>query len=261
MSANPYTSPLTPGESPPLKTGHFQSRLITWLVVGAILVTLVALLLPFRRSGVRPAMRRMQCINNLKQIALALKNYADVYHAFPPAYTINAEGKPLHSWRTLILPYIEGQSSHEKIDLSKPWNDPANKAAFESSRPRYRCPEANCPDTHTTYLAVVAPGSCLQPTEPRKLSDITDSRDYTVMVVEVGSDQAVPWMSPSDTSEQWLMNLKNDSRLPHPNVALAVCVSGRTLTVKKNASAEALRALISIAGNDDAIARGEFGKN
>ena len=74
----------------------------------------------------------MQCANNLKQIALALRNYESVYHALPPAYTVDAEGKPLHSWRTLILPYLEQQALYDKIDLSKPWDDPANKEAYET---------------------------------------------------------------------------------------------------------------------------------
>ena len=45
------------------------------------------------------------CVNNLKQIALALHNYEEVYKVLPPAYTVDAQGRPLHSWRTLILPY------------------------------------------------------------------------------------------------------------------------------------------------------------
>ena len=73
--------------------------------------------------------------NNLKQIALALLNYEQAHHALPPAYTVDAQGRPLHSWRTLILPYLDQESLYQTIDLSKPWNDPANAKALETSLP------------------------------------------------------------------------------------------------------------------------------
>src|ERR1700761_2260667 len=70
-------------------------------VLGLILFMIVS-----PRRTPREAARRHQCMDNLRQIALGLKTYADEHSAFPPAYTIDAHGKPLHSWRTLILPYI-----------------------------------------------------------------------------------------------------------------------------------------------------------
>jgi type II secretory pathway pseudopilin PulG len=119
-----------------LATGHKQTnwfgRLVTGLTVLAILAVVVAMLLPSVRRA-RPAARRSQCKNNLKQIGLALYNYEADYHAFPPAYTVDADGKPLHSWRTLILPYLDQQPLYARIDLSKPWDDPANA---RRSKPR-----------------------------------------------------------------------------------------------------------------------------
>src|SRR5262245_49759347 len=107
-----------------------RSRIVEILVVLAFLALLVALLLPLSRSA-RPAARRAQCTNNLKQIALALHDYEQEHGALPPAYTVDAAGRPLHSWRTLILPYLEQEKLYQSIDLSKPWNDPANAQARE----------------------------------------------------------------------------------------------------------------------------------
>jgi hypothetical protein len=51
--------------------------------------------------------RRGNCSSNLKQIGLALNSYHDQYHCFPPAYVAGADGKPMHSWRVLLLPFFE----------------------------------------------------------------------------------------------------------------------------------------------------------
>ena len=199
--------------------------LVKLLAVVGVIGLVVALFLPAVRTAREPA-RRMSCSNNLKQIALALQNYESVYHSLPPAYTVDAEGKPLHSWRTLILPYLEQQALYDKIDLSKPWDDPANKEAYETTLPAYQCPSADCPPSHTTYLAVVAAGGCFRPTEPRKLSEITDDPELTLMVLEVESERHIHWMSPTDVSEQWILSLGTLAKLPHPGGAQAVCVGG-----------------------------------
>ncbi len=99
------------------------------LVILGIIAVLIALPLPSTSHCSARVMNQASCMNNLKQIALALRTYEQAYKAFPPAYTVDAEGRPLHSWRTLILPFIEQDSLYRTIDLSKPWNDPANAKA------------------------------------------------------------------------------------------------------------------------------------
>src|SRR5262245_60216991 len=109
MSVNPYQSPDTPSQAPPAKPGRFKFTLVELLVVLFVIAIIVGLLLPARR-GSSGGGRRMYCSNNLKQIGLALHNYHDKYGALPPAYTVDEDGKPLHSWRTLILPFMEQQA-------------------------------------------------------------------------------------------------------------------------------------------------------
>ncbi len=129
----------------------------TWtelLVVLAIIGTLFVLLIPAQRSAREPA-RIAQCRNNLKMIGLALHNYHDVYGSFPPPYTVDASGRKLHSWRTLILPYLDQGPLYKKIDLSKPWDDPANETARRTVVPVYHCPSLAGDGDRTTYMAVV----------------------------------------------------------------------------------------------------------
>jgi type II secretory pathway pseudopilin PulG len=254
MSTNPYSSPQADGQPPELRKRRFVPTLVEVLIVVAVIGIVLAFFLPARR-GVSGAARRTQCVNNLRQIALALENYQAVHGSLPPAYTVDAEGKPLHSWRTLILPFMEQHALYEKIDLSKPWDDPANTEVFETVLYTYQCPSATSPPGYTTYVAVAAPGGCFDLTQPRKLSDITDDHDLTLMVMELPSDHAVHWMSPNDASETLLRAPGNADKLPHPQGAHAVCVSGRVLSLDADISPTRLRALVSIAGGDDARAR------
>lgn len=257
MSVNPYQSPDTPGQAPDQPRYTIRFRLVELLVVLGVIAILVGLLLPAQR-GSREAGRRMACSNNLKQIALALHNYEREFGALPPAYTVDADGRPLHSWRTLILPYIEQKALYDRIDLSKPWDDPANRNAYDSNIQIYHCPNGSDQRGHTTYQAVVARGSCLQPGEPRLLKDVTDHHSLTLMVVEVDAEHAVHWMSPEDCSEELLINPAKGANAPHPPQPAggfnAACVDGTVRFVSSDTEPVALGSMTSIAGGDDAAA-------
>jgi hypothetical protein len=251
MTANPYESPETPG---PPAGGRPRFTLLSLLVVIGIGGLFVACCLLPNVRGSREAGRRFACSNNLRQIALALQDYHDEFGSFPPAYIIDAAGKPLHSWRTLILPFNEQKPLYEKIDLTKPWDDPANREAYETHIPAYGCPSANAPKTHATYLAVVDPGACFNGPVPRKLSDITDDQGRTLLVIEVPADRAVHWMSPSDASEQLILSAVAADQAPHPSGTQAACADASIKVLSTDTPPKRLRALMSIAGDDDAVA-------
>lgn len=255
MTDNPYASPEPVSDTPVLKK---QSRVTFFRVLLglAIIAVLVALLSPLRRGGgVREAARRTQCKNNLKQIALALHNYADNYDALPPAYTVDADGRPLHSWRTLILPFVEQQDLYKRIDLAKPWDDPANAEALNTVPHVYRCPSATLPPGFTSYLGIVGTNACFHPTAPRAFSEMTDGTGNTLMVFEVAQEQAVHWMAPQDASEEMVLNFGKDGKLNHTGGTQAALADGSVRFLSENLDTETLRALISIAANDDV---GEF---
>jgi hypothetical protein len=256
MDENPYRGPHSDGAGPPQQKKGRISTVFKVLAVLGIIGLGVCLFLPAVRSAREPA-RRNSCTNKLHQIAIALQNYADVYRALPPAYTVDADGKPLHSWRTLILPYLEEEQLYKTIDLTKPWDDPANAEACKTSLHAYQCPSSSNDDNRTTYVAVLTPNSCFRPTEPRKLSEITDDASETLMVIEVDTEHAVPWMSPVDADEKVVMGIGPNSKLAH-NGGLhgAAFVDGSVRFLDADMPAAQRRALISIAGNDKAAAKG-----
>ena len=102
--------------------------LVELLVVIAIIGVLVALLLPAVQAA-REAARRMQCGNNLKQLALALHNYHDTYKTFPPEAIWHGNPKGTtgsattvrnYTWIAMILPFIEQSPLHDQIDFRLP---------------------------------------------------------------------------------------------------------------------------------------------
>ena len=124
----------------------------------AIGLAFVLILLP-AVGGAGPAARRVGCINNMRQISLALLNFEAAHGHFPPPFTTDEQGNPLHSWRVLILPYMEEVKLYEQIDLNKPWYDPHNLALADQMPGVYSCPvkrEFSPRDEHTTaYVAIV----------------------------------------------------------------------------------------------------------
>ncbi|MEZ6114117.1 MAG: DUF1559 domain-containing protein [Pirellulaceae bacterium] len=91
------------------------------------------MLLPAVQTA-REAARRSQCSSNLKQIELALHNYHDTFKSFPPAYIADANGRPMHSWRVLILPFMEQRELYDQCRFDEPWDGPNNQLHSEGGR-------------------------------------------------------------------------------------------------------------------------------
>ena len=170
-----------------------------WAAILFILTVLTALLLPSVSTGVSSRHQRT-CRSNLTQIALALHNYHDTFGSLPPAVVYGPDGKPWHSWRVLVLPYVGAGNWNSHYRLDEPWNGPHNRQLAEktSDLPLFRCPseKATVPQT-TSYLAVVGEGTMWPPHGAVAFGDVTDGTSNTILVVEVaGSD--VHWMEPRD---------------------------------------------------------------
>ncbi|ODA35422.1 DUF1559 family PulG-like putative transporter [Planctopirus hydrillae] len=195
-----------------LRSGFTALELI--VALGIIVVLLLILLSPTRQ--VREAVRRTQCRNNLKQIGLALYNYHDQHGVFPPAFSVDAAGKPLHSWRTLILPYLDQAALYESIDLSKPWDDPANAHAKETATPCYSCPSSVLPKGMTTYVGLLGEQNFFSPTHPRKLSELPPNKSSQLIAIfERDYQRAVHWMSPEDGTAAELLTPPADRKTAH----------------------------------------------
>lgn len=224
---------------------------IELLVVLAILGIVVAILLPPVTRSSRGGARRTQCRNNLKQIGLALHNYHDAFGAFPPAYTVDADGKPLHSWRTLLLPYLDQKPLYDRLDLSKPWDDPVNAAVFETARVfAYACPSNPLKPEQTTYLAIVTDRSVLRAGASCSVHDISDGTSNTLAVLEVDQDHAVPWMAPQDADAAAISTYLTSAKHVHVGGGHALHVDGTVRFLSQNIDKKTLQGLITIDGGE-----------
>jgi prepilin-type N-terminal cleavage/methylation domain-containing protein len=118
--------------------------LIELLVVISIIGLLVALLLPAVQAA-REAARRAQCVNNLKQIALALHNYEASFKAFPPGYVsaARADGTdtgPGWGWASMLLPILEQAPTFHSINFNLPIEDASNMTARVPAIATFVCP-------------------------------------------------------------------------------------------------------------------------
>ncbi len=125
--------------------------LIELLVVIAIIAVLIALLLPAVQAA-REAARRSQCINNLKQMGLALSNYHDALGAYPSGYVTTSkyvDGEsdvaPGWGWAAMILPQLEQPAVFASINFTRAIQDPSNATASRTIVRTYLCPSDQPP--------------------------------------------------------------------------------------------------------------------
>jgi len=171
---------------------------IELVVVVVIIIVLILLLLPVLQPsghGIRPMIR-----NQLKLIGLALHNYHDDYGTFPPAYVADENGRRLHSWRVLILPYLgeqQAQELYEQYDFSEPWNGP-NNVKLVTQRPNiYGYPGQKGDATVTAFAAIVGKPCVFRGTKPVAIKDIRDGTSNTLIAGEA-VEAGIPWTKPQD---------------------------------------------------------------
>lgn len=141
--------------------------LIELLVVIAIIAVLIALLLPAVQAA-REAARRSQCVNNLKQLGLAIQNYVDSNEALPPTGT-NQSILPNPYMNDLamkprLLPYMEQQTVFNSINMTFWYNNAQNITATVATISSFICPSdankinrATAANTAVNLLRIVIP--------------------------------------------------------------------------------------------------------
>ena len=250
------------GQRPPL--AKFAPRL-GMALAGCIFVIGILSIQPAKEGA-----RRMQCSNNLKQIALGFHNYHDAYKCFPPAYTVDENGKPLHSWRVLILPFMDQRQLYEQIRLDEPWDSEYNRQFHDEYISAFYCPTANrrnnivtdfLPKMETSekcyYSAVIGPETIFSGSKATTLGDISDGTPNTILVVE----RLLPvcWMDPNNKIGFYTAcsgvnrNFYGISSAHGKQGANIVAADGSSHFLSDTINPETLRALLTKSGEENVI--------
>jgi hypothetical protein len=238
------------------------SRPRRWLLLSGVTVAVLAglgYLLAVAVEHVRDSADRITC--NLGGIQHALYNYQSTYGGLPPAILYDKDGKPLHSWRVLILPFIEETKLYEEFRLDEPWDSPHNLALLPRMPRTYGEPRrklAHLPSYHTVLHVFVGQSTLFEERALRKSSlgpldllqetagrKIPEGDEETLLFVEAG--EPVPWTKPQE--------LPYDANRPLPELRglfrdgfRACLVHGSYRFIRHDTDEATLRALITRKG-------------
>ena len=165
----------------------------------ALLGSCLGLLMIFG-TRVREPANRMRSASNLRQIAMAMHMYEHDHGRLPPAVVYGKVGRPIHSWRVLLLPYLEQEHLYKEFRLDESWDSPHNLTLLDKIPPLYLPPTGPVEGApHATYYQVFAgQGTPFEDGKALTLKDITDDLANTILLAEAG--EPVPWTKPVDLS-------------------------------------------------------------
>jgi hypothetical protein len=186
-------------------------------------------------------------------VGLALLNYHDTHGRFPPAAVCDEYGKPLYSWRVMVLPFIEQDALFNEFHLDEPWDSPHNIQLVEKMPRTYALPprvaaRMKAPLGHTVMHVFHGRGAAFEGNEGLRIADFTDGLSNTIMIIEAG--EPVPWTKPEELEydpDQPLPPL----RAPYKDLIRIQLGDGSTRTICPSKISETtLRAVITRNGNE-----------
>lgn len=188
-------------------------------------------------EAVTEATHRHQCSANLKRIVLAMLLYERDHGTLPPACTIDEQGRALHSWRVLLLPYLGQRGLYEQIRLDEPWDSEHNRVLHGADVSCYQCPSAGLAAGQTTYTVVTGEGAPFDLSgQGRALAELGARRTNWILVTE--RQQSVCWMDPGghvplDDALAGINAGPDGIGSYHPDGAMASLSSGATQFVSE----------------------------
>ena len=193
---------------------------IWWLSLASACLALLGLLVPATKGAYRHSYHN-RCRHCMSQLAGAILTYQKDHGTFPPAYQLGPDGKPWHSWRVLILPYMDGKELYDAYNFDEPWDGPNNRKLWNEIPNVYKCrgcARANelglidHPNHCTNYFAIVGEDTAWPGSQGKKLDDIEDKPSETLLLLE--AMKPVCWMEPTDLSPSEAREVLTKGSLP-----------------------------------------------
>jgi len=133
----------------------------------------------------------------LQTLTSAMHAYLDQYGQFPPAALFSKDGRPLLSWRVLVLPFVGEAKLFREFKLDEPWDSVHNKKLLSRMPAVYSAPQVETKEPHATFYQVfTGKDTIFEGPRGVRISDITDGTSTTILMIEAA--EAVPWTRPAD---------------------------------------------------------------
>jgi hypothetical protein len=209
-----------------------------------------AMLLP-AVGAAREAAMRNQSMNNMKQLALGLHNYASAYKRFPAAAGAKGNSKHKHSWRVAILPFVDEGDLYNQYHFDEPWDSEHNKQLIDKMPAVFRDTHATKDSTSSSYYMVTGKGTFGDSEKGRMMKEITDGLSKTIMLVDAKRD--IPWTKPED------IEIDADAAKPLPKFGgflepeglfVAALADGSVQLIAGEADPKLLRSLFTVGGGE-----------
>ncbi len=187
-----------------------------------------------------------------------MQAYHKDYKCFPPAYLADKYGRPMHSWRVLLLPYLGDESLkslYKQYRFSEPWDSDNNRKISDLALAMYQCPgQPGRRDPTTNYMMVIGPHTISDGPHARNVSEITDGLAGTIMLVEV-ADSGTWWAEPHDLSFDRISFTINGSKRQgissyHPGGVNAAFCDGSIRFLKDSTNPQLVKAMFTIDGGE-----------
>jgi hypothetical protein len=236
-----------------------------WTILMVVAVSIVAVVAAMSIFGalvfpavtvVRTAAHKHRCTNNLEKIAQALQLYEADHGSLPPAFVADEKGRPIHSWRVLILPYLGESGLSLRYDFNEPWDSAKNIQLTKLMPSVYACPAD--PDSRTlgesNYLVVVGSRTLFPGRDACSTSDITDELRTTLAVVESPA-RGTAWTQPADLpveNMQFMINGEFGKEIgsQHDAGAYVLMADGRVRFLSELLPADYAAGMATIAGGE-----------
>jgi len=178
--------------------------MIALIMVGAVFLIVSRYAWLYQKGKNRTAVKQ-----DIKRIMLAMHHYHDAHNSFPPAFTLGPDGKRWHSWRALILPYLEPERAAQ-YRLDEPWNGPHNQSLLAYAPDVYRSDRVGGPANAASYFAVVGERTLWPADQALGIAHIVDGSSNTVAIVE-NFRTDISWLEPKDLlPSEFLQSLEGD---------------------------------------------------
>ena len=245
-----------------LPSSASQRRTVVLMVVAsiaaaiAVFSALLWLVFPALR-GVTASVQKMSCRGNLERIAAALKQYEIEHGTLPPAFIADATGKPMHSWRVLILPQLGERGLHDRYNFNEPWDGPNNIQLVGLMPDVFACPSD--PDARlkgeSSYMVTVGPATLFPGKTAMSTRLARDDPALTIMVAECPVSGNI-WTQPKDldaTRMKFGINgaLTGEIGSLHPEGANIVTLDGKARFISDLFPDEYLQAMSTANGAED----------